>query len=126
MNASRKKMFQDETGAVMVEFCLIAPVFFVLIGLMLVMHDFLSSCSDAQIDLKNRMRKSMHSARKGPFRKMPQAVAEVRIEIPGNLRKFAGHDRMTARYTLDGYGGCYQGLGISIYAKRRRIRKIAF
>ncbi len=126
MNMSRKKTVQDETGAVMVEFCLIAPIFFVLIGLMLVMHDFLSACSDAQIDLKNRMRVSMDRARGGRFRKMPQAVAEVRIEIPGKLRKFAGHDRMTARYTLDGYGGCYQRLGISKYAKRRRIRKIAF
>ena len=105
---------KNDKGQAMIEFCLILPLFVIVMMFLVITYDLIDEIITVQQDIRYELRKSVDENRRGDFGLIEKSgVASV--QVPGKMKDLLGYPSISLKMTLSSYGGCYHDRGRDKY-----------
>lgn len=119
----RRRFLGDESGQAMVEMGFMLFILGPALMVLVVIYNLVDEMVTVQEELRYELRVAIDDAAAGPFRKITIDKTAT-VEVPGRLDELLGDDTLEVDMSLTGYGGCYQGVGMSEYATFIKVRQV--
>jgi len=108
---------KNDKGQAMIEFCLILPLFVIVIMFLVITYDLIDEIITVQQDIRYELRKSVDENSRGDFRLIEKSGVAA-VQVPGKMKALLGYPLISLKMTLSSYGGCYHNRGKDTYHRR--------